>query len=38
MVEETLEEYALASVEAAYKNKGEQTQLVFMVLGEEMQG
>ena len=37
MVAETLEEYALDSVEAAYANPGEETPMIFMELGGEIQ-
>ena len=33
MVAETMEEYLLASVEAAYKNPGEQAPMGFMASG-----
>ena len=33
-----MEEYALASAEAAYENPGGQAQMGFMVLGKEIQG
>ena len=38
MVAESMEEYALASVEAAYKNQGEQAPMRFMASGGEIQG
>ena len=38
MVAETLEEYALDSVEAAYENSGEQAPMGFMASGGEIQG
>ena len=38
MVVEKMEEYALASAEAAYKNPGEQAPMGFMALGGEIQG
>ena len=38
VVAETLEEYELASAEAAYENRGEQAPIVFMELYGEIQG
>ena len=38
MLVETIEEYALASAEAAYVNPGEQEPMEFMTAGGEIQG
>ena len=38
MLLETLDEYALASAEAAYENPGDQSPMGFMALGREIQG
>ena len=37
MLAETMEEYTLASAEAAYENPGEQAPMVFMASGREIQ-
>ena len=38
MVAETMEEYALASAEAAYENPGKQAPMVFMESSGEIKG
>ena len=38
MVAEKMEEYALASIEAAYENTGKQAPRGLMALGGEIQG
>ena len=38
MATETMEEYSLASEEAAYENPGEQAPMGFMASGREIQG